>query len=202
MENNERKNEHTLENHREYIPDIAQGMPDHSHEAASPFTKRIIKEAVPLLLASMLAIIFGMMSLSGHAVNKSSDAKAALETHMSTTLPAGTRLLSKDEHYAGGDMTITHKDSAAKTKLYIWDYAAEDGDYVQIFVDGAPLGEPFMIKNTPAALTVPAVGEVKVVGTRDGGGGITYAVYYESDQTTYFNGMNQGGSNVYTLLRE
>ena len=59
-----------------------------------------------------------------------------------------------------------------------------------------------MIKNTPVALTVPAVGEVKVVGTRDGGGGITYAVYYESDQTTYFNGMNQGGSNVYTLLRE
>ena len=59
-----------------------------------------------------------------------------------------------------------------------------------------------MIKNKPVVFDVPAVGEIKVVGTRDGGGGITYAVRYELDQTTYFNGMDQGGNNVYTLVRK
>ncbi len=71
-----------------------------------------------------------------------------------------------------------------------------------MYVDGTALGDPFMIKNKPVSFKVPTVGEVKVVGTRDGGGGITYGVYYEVNQTTYFNGMNQGGDNVYTLQRE
>lgn len=57
--------------------------------------------------------------------------------------------------------------------LYVWDYAAEDGDYVQVIVNGSPLGDPFMITNTPVTFTVPTVGEVEILGTRDGGSFIT-----------------------------
>lgn len=59
-----------------------------------------------------------------------------------------------------------------------------------------------MITNTPVTFTIPTEGEVEVLGTRDGGGGITYAVYYEMNHTTYFNGMDENGSNLYTLIRE
>jgi hypothetical protein len=121
---------------------------------------------------------------------------------MSTTLAAGTKLLSSDDNYVGGDLTITHDSSDEETELYVWDYAAEDGDYVQVIVDGTPLGDPFMIKNKPVTFTVPTVGEIEIVGTRDGGGGITYAVYYGMNHTTYFNGVDEGGNNIYTLVRE
>lgn len=41
-----------------------------------------------------------------------------------------------------------------------------------------------------------------MLGTRDGGGGITYAVHYEVNGTTYFNGTEAGSGNLYTLVRE
>jgi hypothetical protein len=59
-----------------------------------------------------------------------------------------------------------------------------------------------MIKNKPVKFTVPTVGKIEIVGTRDGGGGITYAVYYGMNHTTYFNGVDEGGNNIYTLVRE
>lgn len=191
-----------LENNMEYIPEIHQAAPKREKDNTSPFTKRIKKGAGILCVAGIIAMVIFGMSNTSKSVDTSADAEEAIETHMSTTLAVGTRLMSKDENYVGGDLTITHSSSNDETTIYVWDYAAEDGDYVQIFVDGTALGDPFMIKNKPVSFTVPTVGEVKVVGTRDGGGGITYGVYYEVNQTTYFNGMNQGGDNTYTLIRE
>lgn len=191
-----------LENNMEYIQGIQQGASKREKDNVSPFTKRIKRGAGILCIAGIIAMVIFGMSNTSKSVDTSADAKEAIETHMSTTLAAGTKLMSKDESYVGGDMTITHSSSNDETTIYVWDYAAEDGDYVQIFVDGTALGDPFMITNEPVSFTVPAVGEVKVVGTRDGGGGITYGVYYEVNQTTYFNGMNQGGDNTYTLIRE
>ena len=80
--------------------------------------------------------------------------------------------ITKDENYVGEDMTITHNSDDSETTLYVWDYAAEDGDYVQVIVNGSPLGDPFMITNTPVTFTVPTIGEVEILGTRDGGGGL------------------------------
>lgn len=168
----------------------------------SPFTERIKKGAWALIGVGIAAMVLYSLLHSSTSVNTTPEAEEALETHMSTTLAAGTKLMSKDESYIGGDLTITHNSNSDETTMYVWDYAAEDGDYVQIIIDGTPMGDPFMIKNKPVSFKVPTVGEIQVVGTRDGGGGITYGVYYELNQTTYFNGMNQGGDNVYTLVRE
>ena len=121
---------------------------------------------------------------------------------MSTQLPIGVRILSKDENLAGQDLTITHSSLPDENKIHIWDYAAEDGDYVQILVDGVAICEPFMIKNKPVVFTVPSTGEIQVLGVRDGGGGITYAVHYDVNGTTYFNGTDVGNGNLYTLIRE
>lgn len=135
-------------------------------------------------------------------VNTSEEAKLALENQVSTQLPIGVRIMSNDEYLAGQDLTITHSAPADENKIHVWDYAAEDGDYVQILVDGVAIGDPFMIKNKPVVFTVPTTGEIQVLGTRDGGGGITYAVHYEVNGTTYFNTTDVGNGNLYTLIRE
>lgn len=190
-----------LENGQEYISKID---PDDEvrKDKHSPFTKRIKKSAWIILAVGIVSMIIYSMGSTNKMVDTSEDAVSALNSHMSTTLAAGTKLLSIDDNYVGGDLTITHNSDDEETTLYVWDYAAEDGDYVQILVNGSALGEPFMITNKPVTFTVPTVGEVQVLGTRDGGGGITYAVYYDMNHTTYFNGVDEGGNNLYTLMKE
>ncbi len=192
------------ENGVSYVQDIGYTADKQQRRKGqeSPFTGRIIRGAGVAFAAAILALILFATGHGGRSVDKSIYVEDAIETHVSTTLGVGTRILKRDDNYIGGDMTIMHSSDKEETTLYVWDYAAEDGDYVQVFVDGAPLGEPFMIRSTPVSFTIPSVCEVKVVGTHDGGGGITYAVYYEVDQTTYFNGTSQGGDNTYTLVRE
>ncbi|MBF0779663.1 MULTISPECIES: hypothetical protein [unclassified Granulicatella] len=136
------------------------------------------------------------------SVNSSSAANAAIESGISSQLPIGVRISQSDTNLSHQDLTIKHSSKEAQAKIYVWDYAAEDGDYVQVLVDGVAITEPFMIKNKPVVFSVPTVGEVQILGIRDGGGGITYAVHYEVNGTTYFNGTDVGKGNNYTLIRE
>lgn len=191
-----------LEDEREYIPEINQQGKNTAKKEQSAFTKRIKKSAWIVFAVGVVSMIIHSMGETSKSVVTSEDAVRALETHMSTSLAAGTRLLARDENYVGGDVTITHNSDDSETTLYVWDYAAEDGDYVQVIVNGSPLCDPFMITNTPVTFTVPTVGEIEILGTRDGGGGITYAVYYDMNHTTYYNGVNENCSNLYTLIRE
>ena len=187
-------------NYVEHIPQPAQSA---RNAQGSSMAKRIMMGAGVLALTMAAIVGIFVANVSGRqTVDHTPEAIEALDTHVSTELGIGTLLLEDDEVYVGQDLTIVHQSQEDITKIWVWDYAAEDGDYVQILVDGTPIGEPFMIRNKPVTYTVPSVGEVQVVGTRDGGGGITYGVYYEVDQTTYFNGMDEGGMNTYTLIRE
>ena len=129
-------------------------------------------------------------------------AQQALADKVSTSVSAGAVLLSSDENIEPQDHTIEHQWAPENTAIWVWDYAAEDGDYVQILLDGAPFTDAFMIKHKPKQFTVPAVGLVQIRGVRDGGGGITYAVRYELNGTTYFNSAPEGEYNTYTLVRK
>lgn len=146
--------------------------------------------------------IIAMFFSGGSSVDTSESAKNALKNGLSTGVSAGIILLSKDENAEAKDYTITHKSGAKDTKIWVWDYAGEDGDYVQVLVNGAPIGDAFMIKHKPKELTVPAAGKVQIKGIRDGGGGITYAVRYDINGTSYFNGTPEGELNTYTLTNE
>ena len=148
-----------------------------------------------------IGIVFCIFS-AGTTVDKSEAANDALKNKVSTKISAGAVLLTADEEMTSEDPTIVHNSKEDKTKIWVWDYAAEDGDYVQVLVDGTPISESFMIKNKPREFTVPTVGEIQVKGIRDGGGGITYAIRYEMNSTTYFNGTPEGEANTYTLIRE
>lgn len=195
-------NQYTPLEEREYITSINSENIQTTNNSQSAFTKRIKNGAGILMGLAVVSLIMGMTFSSSESVDTSENAAIAIKDRMSTSLAAGTRVLDKDDNYVGGDLTITHGSKADETTLYIWDYAAEDGDYVQVIVNGTAMGDPFMIKNKPVTYKVPTVGTIEVIGTRDGGGGITYGVYYEMNNTTYFNGMNVGNGNVYTLVRE
>lgn len=150
------------------------------------------------IACAVAALIFS----NSASVDTSQAAKDALNSKVSTGVSAGVVLLSKDEGAEAKDYTITHKSNANDTKIWVWDYAAEDGDYVQVLVNGAPTGDAFMIKHKPKEITVPSAGAVQIKGVKDGGGGITYAVRYDINGTSYFNGTPEGQQNTYTLVKE
>lgn len=177
----------------------ATGKTNQQKKTKTKASKRLKATGLVFIALFIASIFFAPISSS---VTSSADATLALESGISTVLPLGTRLLDDDQNLGGMDLTITHSSVADEAKIHIWDYAAEDGDYVQVLVDGVPLGDPFMIYNKPVELTVPTTGEITVLGTHDGGGGITYAIHYDVNGTTYYNGTDVGGGNVYTLIRK
>jgi hypothetical protein len=162
------------------------------------FDKWIKTTGIVLIIASMVTMFFISTTPS---INTSDAAKQAIREKISTSLSAGTTLMLSDETIGVQDYTVTHDSVSDESKVWIWDYAAEDGDYVQILVDGAPIGNAFMIKNKPREFKVPTTGTVQIKGIKDGGGGITYAVKYECNHTSYFNSAPEGECNTYTLVR-
>lgn len=173
---------------------------DKSEEKAS--RKRLER---PLKIFGGICIAAAIISLiftGTPTVDTSDAARNALQNKISTSISAGTVLSAADENMEPKDYTITHSSDAESTRIWVWDYAAEDGDYIQVLVNGAPVSEAFMIRNKPRELTVPATGEVQIKGIRDGGGGITYAVRYDLNGTSYFNGAPEGEFNTYTLRKE
>ncbi|MDR0579258.1 MAG: hypothetical protein LBG21_01460 [Campylobacteraceae bacterium] len=165
----------------------------------SLFNKKL--KITGILLIAIMCIIVFMMD-ANPTIDTSADALNALSSGHSTSLSTGVVILSKDKFIKSKDYTITHSNDQKESKIWVWDYAAEDGDYVQIIVNGYPIGDAFFIRNKPAVFTVPSVGLVQVKGVRDGGGGITYAVKYELNGVTYFNSAPTNGFNTYTLTKQ
>ena len=95
--------------------------------------------------------------------------------------------------------------------LEIWDYEAEDHDRVEIRMNGDRITE-FEIKNQKQTISVPLVFEddstevlVEIIGTFDGGGGVTYAVRaigLGTDTGVYRHGSAVGSGNAYRIIKE
>ena len=96
------------------------------------------------------------------------------------------------------DYAVSTPGGQTENRIYLWDYAAEDGDYVQVFQNGVALTQPFMIKNTPVSVTVSNGGYIQVQGVKDGRGGITYAIAFEHGET-FINLIKPGQHNTYTF---
>lgn len=152
-----------------------------------------------LFLIAVFVFLFASHGTSS-GINRSDMAATAIEEQIATELPIGTRLLFNDTAMESKDYMIEHDFEQESSTIWVWDYAAEDGDYVQVIVDGVTLGEAFMIVNRPVEFTIPSTSVVQIQGIRDGGGGITYAVRYELNGTTYFNSTGEGERNTYTLV--
>ncbi len=186
----------------QYVSSIK--MPEEKKDTAgeSAFTQRMIRKSGLVLAAGIVAGVLFIANDTGSVYEYNEEVQQAVDTRVSETLSAGTVIAEKDDGYIGADYDVTLSTDEEETTIQIWDYASEDGDYVQILADDQAVSEPFMLTNKPVTYTVPADGEIKIVGIRDGGDGITYGIYYESDGFTVYNGVEQGGTNTYTFTKE
>ena len=98
------------------------------------------------------------------------------------------------------DYVVETDKNLSEITVYFWDYAAEDGDYVQILQNGQPITEPFLIENTPKQIRIPNYGSIQVKGIKDGFPpfGVSYALKFESG-AGYVNLVPEGEVNTYTI---
>ena len=174
-----------------------------NYATARQAAPRTVKKRYVIIGAIMLAVsIVGMVSMPQHpAPEKGEAATEALESGSSRTLKLGARLASSDDETSSEpkDYTVEGTANGDTTKLYVWDYAGEDGDYVQVIVDGEPISEEFMILHKPREFDIPTKGTVQVKGIHDAGGGLTYAAHYDLNGESYFNNAPEGVLNTYTV---
>jgi len=186
-------------------PDNAYSFKEKAGREELADKEKIKKIEKPFKMFGWLCIaMFAAMLMfsSTPSIDTNVAAKDALKDNVSTSLSVGTILLARDENIGQQDYIITHNSENNETKIWVWDYAAQDGDYVQVLVNRVPVSDAFMIKHKPKEFIVPATGDIQIKGIKDGGGGITYAVRYELNGTNYFNSAPEGEYNTYTLVNE
>ncbi len=166
--------------------------------------KRIEKPAKIFGWVCIGLFFIGIMTFAfDDSVNDSQMAKQLLEERVSTITSAGIVLsMSDDDTMTPTDYNIIHNSDEDSTTIWIWDYADEDGDVIRVLVNGEPITENIMIMHKPVELTVPSTGVIQIEGIHDGVGGISYAVRYDINGTTYINTTPEGVCNTYTLGRE
>lgn len=161
------------------------------------------KAAWVLLLVAALALLIGP---------RLADRRAAGVGEEYASLAPGQAVASSDTALGAvkpQDYTLQEPAGVVSKVLYAWDWADEDGDVVQVLIDGQPTalendwGRADLsgagLRNAPLRVSVPASCTVEIVGVRDGGGGITYALDSANLGRTYLNKAPVGGRNTYRL---
>lgn len=135
--------------------------------------------------------------------NNSSDTKYQknLESGKIDGIKVGDTLSKDAVKLQPKDFSIDLANSYGKIELSIWNFEDdEDGDYVQVFVNGSPQTEPFAIRHKPVKVGVPDKAVIQIRGIRDGSNnGITYGVFFSKTGETYLNTVPLNASNTYTL---
>ena len=153
---------------------------------------------------AIFCLVFAIAS--GFFVTSSMDegtAEEVVANRVSTSTSAGEQIFM-DESYAGIEARNFEVSSAGpdggEARMLIWDFNAEDLDEVSVLIDGVPVKEKIILTNNATAISVPVPSTVTITGIRDNGGGISYAVKFPNNKTTYFNIVGVGQSNTYTVL--
>ncbi|WP_224245536.1 hypothetical protein [Hyalangium gracile] len=111
-------------------------------------------------------------------------------------MTAGTIIASFDAIAEGRDYTLQAPTGTSELEIKVWDYAAEDGDVIQLRVNGQIASQPLSLMHAPISVKVP-VGKLEVLGLRDGGGGITYAINFPAISTSITNSTRPESLNQY-----
>jgi len=99
------------------------------------------------------------------------------------------------------DFEIQMKENMTSSRMLIWDFAAEDGDFVTVKVNGEVIATNIGILHKPISVDIPVPSVVEIIGVKDGGGGITYGVKFPGgvQNNAYFNAAPVDSANVYTI---
>jgi hypothetical protein len=150
--------------------------------------------------------IVGLAILSGFFATSYSDEGAPEEVvanRISTATEAGESLFTDETNanIEARNFEITNAGTdGGEARMLIWDFNKVDLDEVAILVDGVPVKEKLILSENASAISIPVPSTVTVSGVKDLGGGISYAVKFPNNKTTYFNVVTAGQSNTYTVL--
>lgn len=130
-------------------------------------------------------------------------AEEVVANRISTSTSAGEQVIL-DESYANieaRDFEVSNAGpDGGEARMLIWDFNAEDLDEISVLVDGVPVKEKLILTHNAAAISIPVPSTVTITGVHDNGGGISYAVKFPTNKTTYYNIVGIGQSNTYTVL--
>ena len=130
-------------------------------------------------------------------------AEEVVANRISTSTVAGENLFTDETNanIEARDFEVTNAGSdGGEARMLIWDFNKVDLDEVAIFVNGTPVKEKLILSDNAAAISIPVPSQVTIRGVKDIGGGISYAVKFPNNETTYFNVVSVGQSNTYTVL--
>ena len=149
---------------------------------------------MPVFYAVLLAMLFTVFS-----IRQPNPQAYGGKVVLSDFIRPGAILASEDTLTQSRDYNLTFPVAGDSTIMMAWDYADEDWDSIAILVDGKPMGDDVRLFHKPKVLRVPKGADVKIIGTFDGGGGITYSVYFPEIKKTIVNGLSTGEMNTYSL---
>ncbi len=206
-----KKNNQIIQQKNVNVINVPESEPEHINNVPIRQTNDIRSERKkiegPAKIFGWICLVLSVATFIAYdnaytSIDESKEAQILLEEQASTVISAGTILAYSDESGTATDYEIVHSSNQDSTTIWVWDYAAEDGDVIRVLVDGQPITKNIMIKHKVVEITVPSTGLVQIEGVHDGGGGITYAVRYDINGTTYINTAPEGECNTYTLRRE
>lgn len=201
--NTNKKNKFKTEHQQDDIEIVSRsGFNKDTQLETSPKSKKNVHRFVMGLTA--LGLLAGIIFFSN---NTSTIAKDQIQMNGTASgISAGSYIvgITDDVSLQARDYTIEMKKGVDSNRALIWDFAAEDGDVVTIKADGVVIAENIQIMHKPFVFYVPVPSKVEVIGVKDGGGGITYAVKIPGavGNQVYFNAADVGSSNVYTFINQ
>ena len=151
-------------------------------------------------------IVIGMAILGSFFTTSFSDegtAEEVVANRISKSTTAGESLLKNEtnSNIKAQDFKVTNAGSdGGEARMLIWDFNKVDLDEVAILVDGVPVKGKLILSENATAISIPVPSKVTISGEKDLGGGISYAVKFPNNETTYFNVVSVGQSNTYTVL--
>nr|WP_232243118.1 hypothetical protein [Paenibacillus sp. GSMTC-2017] len=186
-------------NHNVNVGDhLRQQMGAVGHQSP-PKVKTKNKQRLWVGLSGLIVFIV-VLYMSGSSTATLKDVQA---NGIGKGMAAGTTLTTTDEtaDLEPRDYEIAMKKDTTTSRMLIWDFAAEDGDFVTVKVDGVVLATNIGILHKPMAFNIPVPSKVEIIGVKDGGGGITYGVKFPgaAQNSVYFNATPVGSANVYTV---
>lgn len=165
-------------------------------------TDSLFKNITKISMLFLSLVIVGRTVLLTGIFDGIPSNKEIQKTGIAKNVAPGTTIYSKDKKLKQKDQSITVDANVKELTLNIGDFAAVDGDYVQVIYNNKELSKPFMLTHDYKIFRVPAEGKIQIRGVKDGVGGITYALYIDETKETYFNEAPNAGFNTYTITKK
>ena len=164
---------------------------------------KLIKIRKPLRKLAIFFSIIWLFNITGNVLiillNPSGVTLSSKGNRVFKNVQAGTVLMTKHVPLGSKDFSVKVSQSKQDLQVLVWDYAIEDGSYVQVLFNGSPITDPFQLKNSPQRIWVPRGGKLQIKGTKAGASTIIYALQFPDTGDTYFDEVPLNGVNTYTI---